>query len=249
MQWEQYVQFKRDVLSLPTAQERFTAIYRDNLWGNTESVSGTGSTVDRTTDLRSALSELIRQRGIRTFLDVPCGDFNWMKHVVTANPGLVYIGGDIVEELVAQNRAKYSQQRVSFHHLDLTSSQLPAADILMCRGCLHHMSYADTRDALGQFLQSKIPLFLTTNHIHSGDLANHDIVTGDYRLIDLFAPPYSFAKNVLWKSPECVPSVHQSELCLWSREQIEVAFTALDEYLRHSDSTGLMTQTDTQPPL
>lgn len=231
MDWEQYVEFKRTVLTLPTAAERFTAIYRDNLWGNPESVSGTGSTIEHTARVRAALTELIRRFEIGVFLDVPCGDFNWMGHVVAENPALTYIGGEIVADLIARNQARFSSPRVRFCHLDLTSSALPKADVLMCRGCLHHLSYADTAATLKRFLEAEIPLLLTTTHVNVGEFSNHDIVTGDYRLINLFDPPYLFPQDVLWRTADCQPPVHETELCLWNRERVQAALATLESHL------------------
>jgi hypothetical protein len=70
------------------SQEIFTRIYHQNLWGNSESKSGHGSTVSRTDALRPRLTELAQQLGIRSLLDVPCGDFNWMR--LTELPGIEY---------------------------------------------------------------------------------------------------------------------------------------------------------------
>jgi hypothetical protein len=61
-----------------TSRDVFREIYAANLWGNQESRSGDGSSVAGTSDLRSALGQLIRDRGVAVLLDAPCGDFNWM---------------------------------------------------------------------------------------------------------------------------------------------------------------------------
>jgi len=78
----------------------FTQIYRSNAWLDTESKSGPGSTVSRTRLLRPRLTELVRNLGIRSLLDVPCGDFNWMR--LTDLPSVEYIGADIVPEIITQ---------------------------------------------------------------------------------------------------------------------------------------------------
>jgi hypothetical protein len=45
------------------------------------------------------LERYLKTLNVQVFLDVPCGDFNWMKHV-TLPHGTRYIGGDIVASLV-----------------------------------------------------------------------------------------------------------------------------------------------------
>src|SRR6266704_119458 len=66
-------------------QAAFTQIYRDNAWQNAESRSGHGSTVERTALIRYVLAALVEEFGIRSLLDAPCGDFNWMKEVPLPN--------------------------------------------------------------------------------------------------------------------------------------------------------------------
>ncbi|MCY4208388.1 MAG: hypothetical protein OXD29_10625 [Roseovarius sp.] len=89
-----------------SAEEVFTRIYKRNLWNSKESRSGPGSELQATKNLRHALPGLIKQYSVDRFLDVPCGDFNWMQHVL---PGLHvdYIGGDIVAPLIMNNQNKW----------------------------------------------------------------------------------------------------------------------------------------------
>src|SRR5947209_20498676 len=79
-------------------REAFTRHYRQNGWGDSESVSGPGSTLERTTTLRQELPPLFREFGIRSVLDAGCGDFNWFS----ALEGTLdrYIGIEVVREVV-----------------------------------------------------------------------------------------------------------------------------------------------------
>src|SRR5436309_2674519 len=91
----------------------FTTIYRDNLWDNSESRSGWGSTLAYTASLRRRLSKLLVDMNIKTLLDAPCGDLNWMSHV-SFPEGMHYIGADIVPDLITELEAKYGNR--SGHH-------------------------------------------------------------------------------------------------------------------------------------
>jgi hypothetical protein len=75
----------------------FREHYRTTAWGSSESVSGTGSTVDQTTTIRTILPQIIRSYAVSTILDIPCGDFNWMQLV---DLPARYIGANIVDELI-----------------------------------------------------------------------------------------------------------------------------------------------------
>jgi hypothetical protein len=103
-------------------------------------------------------------------------------------PGIRYIGADLLPELVQALAAESGGPRREFLVLDLTRDRLPRADLLLCRDCLVHLSYADIRRALANLLRSGIPYLLTTT-FPAGD-ANEDIVTGDWRVLDLERAPF-----------------------------------------------------------
>src|SRR3954447_10273298 len=96
-------------LGAPKVAQRaiFERIYDTNTWGGAESRSGPGSTRARGAELAPALLELFASHSVGTLLDAPCGDFNWMRDIA---PHLAsYVGVDIVEELIADNNARYGE--------------------------------------------------------------------------------------------------------------------------------------------
>ncbi len=211
--------FEKDILRLNGIEDKFTKIYKKNYWENEESVSGPGSTLEYTINLRKKLPELFKKKSIKTIFDAPCGDFNWMRHVLKED-NLDYTGGDIVAPLIESHNVRYKNSNTRFIHIDLTKQKFPSADLMICRDCLFHLSFHDTRLVLQNFVDAQIPYLLTTNHINTGQFKNTDIRTGDFRLIDLFSVPYSFPKEVLfriedWKFPD-----PKREMCLWTKEQI-----------------------------
>uniref|UniRef100_UPI002157A42F class I SAM-dependent methyltransferase n=2 Tax=Pseudomonadota TaxID=1224 RepID=UPI002157A42F len=88
---------------------------------------------------RTELPHLLREFNIRSVLDIPCGDFNWMRHVDLG--GVHYIGADIVPELVEHNRRTYRGPRIQFEHLDVIASPLPKVDAVLCRDGLVHFPH------------------------------------------------------------------------------------------------------------
>src|SRR5581483_12277106 len=80
----------------------FTYIYSVNHWGDTESVSGHGSKLSETLAIRSQLPAILKQLNIKSILDLPCGDFNWMKTVDLHE--YHYIGADIVSAIISKNQ-------------------------------------------------------------------------------------------------------------------------------------------------
>ncbi len=206
-------------------QDVFTDIYKSNRWENDESVSGSGSTLSYTENIRKALPELFAKFSIRSVFDAPCGDFNWMQCVLKDYP-VDYTGGDIVVPLIEGNNAKYKSDKVKFIDIDLTKGKFPSADLMICRNCLFHLSYADAKAVLKNFIESDIAYLLTTTHINSGDFSNKDILTGSYKRIDLFSAPYNLPKDVLFRTADGTETKNKREICLWTKEQAVAALSA-----------------------
>lgn len=93
----------RDGLFPGTARRRrFEEYYASNYWRDQESRSGRGSNLAETHAVRAALPPLCRELGAHSLLDVPCGDFHWMRLVEFE--GVSYTGADIVAPLIEANR-------------------------------------------------------------------------------------------------------------------------------------------------
>ncbi len=165
----------------------FSEIYKiRGYWGSTDSASGPGSTLAYTANLRRHLPQLFKDFNITSVYDAPCGDFNWMRHVIEKT-SITYHGADIVPAIVDKLQRRYATSRVSFRCADITLNKFPKVDLWFCRDCLFHLSNRDIILALQNFLASGTPLILTTTHLSAAVSENADIRTGGFRLIDLFA--------------------------------------------------------------
>jgi hypothetical protein len=138
------------------------------------------------------LPALWEQYQIKTFLDVPCGDYNWMKEVPKEN--ITYIGGDIVAEMINENNKRYSAENVSFKVIDITKDDLPAVDMIFCKDCLQHLSYENVFKALANFKKSNSKYLLTTSYPKT--LFNWDIFSGDCRPLNLLKKPFCLPKPI-----------------------------------------------------
>jgi hypothetical protein len=166
----------------------FADIFRRNSWRGAESRSGSGSNLAQTQQIRAALPDLLTQLDVRSLLDVPCGDHHWMSQVEL--PLDCYIGADIVAPLIDQNTARFADRQRTFVVRDITRDALPTADLILCRDCLVHLSFADIERAVQNINRSGARFLLTTTFI-SRD-ANHDAATGRWRPLDLEKPPFNF---------------------------------------------------------
>ena len=204
-----------EVFTLP---DTFRLIYDTNHWA-AEQRSGAGASAGQTKTLIDALALLIRELHVSTLLDLPCGDLSWMRYLDM--PELSYIGGDIVPEAIAANRMRFSSPSRSFHVLDVTGDDLPAADLLLCRDCLVHLSFADARAALVNIARSPITHLLATTF--PGCRANDDIVTGDWRPINLELPPFSLPPPARLIDERCTEGAGlyaDKSLGLWRVDQL-----------------------------
>lgn len=195
-----------------TAEDRFKYIYETNHWDEAESVSGPGSTLEETEPIRRELPALLAELGASSLLDLPCGDFHWMQH--TDLSGVRYIGGDLVGDLIERNRAKYASDGVEFQKIDLVNNTLPAVDVILCRDCLVHLSFADAQAALSNIARSGVRWLLTTSF--PGITRNDDIVTGQWRPINLTLPPFNLPEPKQVIAENCTETEFADKtLSLW----------------------------------
>jgi hypothetical protein len=200
-------------------QERFERIYETNLWSDPESRSGVGSGLDSTRAVRAELPGALRELGTRVLLDVPCGDFTWMAHVDLS--GIEYIGGDIVPSIVEANQRVHASESRQFVELDLTKDILSDADVLLCRDCLVHLSYANIRAVLANIARSNIRYILMTSFPGRG--GNYDVIDGDWRTLDFEAPPFSFPNPKLTIVEQCEEeegAYSDKSLVAWSVDEL-----------------------------
>jgi len=196
-------------------EECFEYVRIANMWANSESVSGPGSSLAATRRIRALIPRLFQTLDIKSVLDIPCGDFNWMQMVDLE--GIRYIGADIVSTLVETNTQLWASEYRSFEHLDITSSVLPQVDIVFCRDCLVHFSYENVWRALFNIRDSGAKYLLTTSFL--GSRGNRDIQNADWRPLNFRLDPFNFpipTATVLEGCEEGNGAFSDKSLCLWN---------------------------------
>jgi len=168
-------------------KEIFTKIYRNFDWHSSESVSGRGSTIKNTQIIAEKFINLLHNLNIHSLLDIPCGDFNWMRTVNLQ--GIKYIGCDIVENLIRSNRIKYSTKNIRFLIKDITKDKLPTVDMILIRDCFVHFSDKDIFESFANLRLTKSKYVLTTSFMNTK--INRDITTGKWRPINLTIQPFN----------------------------------------------------------
>lgn len=170
----------------------FNEIHAENRWNSNESISGPGSTGEQTRAVVDELPRMLRSLNAKTVLDIPCGDFNWLR-----NADLVdfdYLGADIVPAIIAANSASYSSTNRAFGVLNLLEDELPKRDVIFCRDCLVHFSNADIKQAIENVYRSGSRYLITTSFVEHENA--RDIHTGQWRPINLSRSPFQLPKPI-----------------------------------------------------
>lgn len=158
----------------------FDQHYQNNYWGDPDSVSGPGSNLKQTENIRRELPTLFAQLGIKSVLDAACGDYFWWKEMDL--PGIDYKGIDIVPELIEANK-KFEDE---FHYFDWYDAggvyPIGNRDLIFCRDLLVHLSWAEANFVLKNFRASGSKWLLATTFPGAQDM---DITTGMWRPIDM----------------------------------------------------------------
>jgi hypothetical protein len=117
-------------------------------------------------------------------LDIPCGDWNWMKKVDLSS--VSYIGADIVEKLIISNKQSYPN--IDFRTLDLTTDELPKVDLVFVRDCLGHLTNENVHKAIANIRNSGSKYLLATSFTRWN--MNPDIQDGGWKCINLMIEPF-----------------------------------------------------------
>lgn len=201
-------------------KELFTKIYKGNLWNGVESCSGVGSDKKAVAYVKVGIARVIAATACKTILDCACGDFNWMQDLVKEFPHIKYTGVDVVEEMIAENKKKYSAKNVEFKCMDITTDPLPKADLVICRDCLVHLSFQDIENFLSNFLRSGSSFLLTTSF---GDRKNVEVPNNQtrWRTVSLQKPPFNLPAPMMSFNEKADEPYCDKSLYLYRREQLD----------------------------
>jgi len=152
-------------------------------------VSGYGSVSLATEHIIKELSIFIDDNNINSILDIPCGDFSWMKEIEMDQ--INYLGADIVEDLVENNKIKYSSNNIKFCELDIIKDTLPKVDLIIVRDCFIHFSNDNILKAIINIINSKSKFLATTTFLDD-KINNDNINDAEFRFINLLKSPFNF---------------------------------------------------------
>ena len=209
--------------------QKFSEAFETNIWGGLSSRSGPGSTLDQTRIIIAELPRLLRRLQIKTMLDIPCGDFFWMKEIRTELEAVLsgYTGGDIVPRLINQNRERYQTPKISFEVLNFVQDDLPKSDLILTRDCLIHLSFNRIADGLLNAQRSGSTYLLASTYTKPRpNLDIEEDVSLLGRAINLCASPFSFPEPMLLINEGCTEQEGQyndKSLGLWLLQDLQIS--------------------------
>ncbi len=201
------------MLSYESNKKRFTKYYIQNSFGSSESKSGEGSTIEQTAEIRKRLPYIFKKYNIKTLIDAPCGDYNWMRYVRMDDIDRYY-GIDIVKNLIEKNKVDYGNEKIEFICADIINDRLPSGDMILCRDCLVHLKYKDGLRTIQNFKKNNIKYILITTFNLLND--NVDLSPGEiWRPLNMQVFPFNFPKPLMVINEGCTEDNNNySDKCL-----------------------------------
>jgi SAM-dependent methyltransferase len=171
----------------PSLADAFAHYYapQGSSWGGG---SGAGSDPYTTVPYRAFLETFIGFNGIRSIVDVGCGDWRFSRFINL--DGINYTGFDVVQSVIDANRTRYARPGVTFNLMPNDITDVPSGDLLIMKDVLQHLSI-ERIVGLRELLFPKFKYCLLTNSFSKPNTPiNTDIVDGNFRSLDLSAHPF-----------------------------------------------------------
>ena len=177
----------------------FTSIYKSKHWVHSDnisneivSVSGPGSNLNKGAFIKiNFFKKIIKDLKIKSILDMACGDFLWMNKIIEQT-NINYLGIDIVEELINENRNKYKKKNINFKSYDIVSyTTQKKFDLIIIKDLLIHLKNSDILKIINNLRNMNFRyLALSSSAIKQ----NKDVIIGKHRQVNLLKEPYNLKK-------------------------------------------------------
>ena len=179
----------------------FTSIYKSNHWSHDQkflpnefvSVSGRGSNIntEQFFSLVKNFTQIITDYNIKSLLDMPCGDFLWI-HKIIKDRNIDYLGVDIVEELIEENKTKYKNKNFNFeNHNILNFFTEKQFDLILIRDLFIHIKNPDILQIIQNVKQMNFRYIALNSY---NNKTNNNVIEGQHRKVNLLIEPFNLKK-------------------------------------------------------
>lgn len=182
--------------------------------GWTQTPNGPGSYRENTAAVSQWLPAVIELYDIRTMLDVPCGDLNWMSRVDLTDLEHYY-GWDVEPKLISDNRLHFGGEGVVFDRVNILETRYEDdwpldLDLIWCRDLTIHLPISANQMLLENFRRSGATYLAITTCPRTVDNdfdyppEGHDERPGYWcHPINLELPPFNLGPNIISRIPDC----------------------------------------------
>ena len=181
----------------------FTSIYKSKHWVQNPndlsnefiSISGPGSNTysDQYENLVKNFKLIIDKYEIKSIIDIPCGDFLWIKKIINEKK-IKYHGIDIVEELIQENKNKYQNEYINFSVNDIVNFEAKDKyDLIIVRDLLIHLDNTDIKKILNNLKKTNVKYLAINNYEIN---KNKDVIIGQHRQVNILIEPYNFPRPI-----------------------------------------------------
>lgn len=140
-----------------------------NLKENEGGPSGASGSVLDSKNIREFITSIFHNEsiGVKSFFDGACGDWVFMQHVNLSN--IAYVGGDISDVTVDENKRCFAQSNIDFVQYDLLCHTPPDVDLMLMRDVLFHFKDQFALKILRNVMASKARYLLTTTFLTANE--------------------------------------------------------------------------------
>jgi ubiquinone/menaquinone biosynthesis C-methylase UbiE len=154
------------------------------------------------------LKDAIIKYEVKSMIDVPCGDVNWIFDSLLTDTLPVYVGLDVTSTVIEVNRERFSHHKnKQFHFWDATECDLPRiqngtsldlqpVDLIHVRDVIQHLTLEQGMKYFCRVFKSGARVLVTTSHQEGGgQTVNRNVQEGSYYNCNLFLEPFSFPES------------------------------------------------------
>jgi SAM-dependent methyltransferase len=176
-------------------KEIFDNIYQKQFWGKD---SGCGSDPKNAKEWISLINNFIKEKEIKSVLDLGCGDWRIGKELNLDNVN--YTGVDVSSVII--NKIKHNEKdNIKFVNHDIESFDIPKVDLVLLKDVLQHLALDSTKKILDKVSNNAKYVLISNdfnkNNIY-GNKTNYEIKSGHHVYLDLTISPFSYdLKHVL----------------------------------------------------
>jgi hypothetical protein len=182
---------------------KFTSVFELNLFKGSQSLSGAGSDFVQTKTLATSLPVVLKKMNVRSLLDVPCGDFNWMSQVDLSD--ISYTGADIVPQLIQKLNIRFESLLRTFTELNIVEEVPEPYDAIFSRDLFVHLSNNDIHSSILNMKLSKSSYLLATTFPSLKKNRNLPLITRGvaWRPINLEIHPFCLPAPIYRINEDC----------------------------------------------